>query len=125
MQDEKVTPPLPTRSREASRPRTLDDDSSACATGATRYLIIGVTRQGRTFRPSDWAERLAGVVALFVDERGARTTSGPRHFAGPIVHNGVKSLTIDATLREACPGAFAFLLGFADDNDLTLAACPE
>lgn len=124
MQDEKVTPP-PTRSHEASRPRPIDDDSSACATAATRYLIVGVTRQGRTFRPSDWAERLVGVVALFVDERGTRTTSGPRHFVGPIVHNGVKSLSIDATLRDACPDAFAFLLGFADDNDLTLAVCSQ
>lgn len=124
MQDEKVTPP-PTRSHEASGPRPIDVDSSARATAATRYLIIGVTRQGRTFRPSDWAERLAGVVALFVDERGTRTTSGPRHFAGPIVHNGVKSLSIDATLREACPGAFDFLSGFADDNDLTLDAHSE
>ena len=120
MQDEKVTPP-PTRSHEASRPRPIDDDSSACATAATRYLIIGVTRQGRTFRPSDWAERLAGVVALFVDERGTRMASGPRHFAGPIVRDGIKSLLIDATLRDACPDAFDFLLGFAADNDLILS----
>ena len=120
MQDEKVIPPSPALGGAASQPQPGDDASTACA-AATRYSIAGVTRQGRTFRPSDWAERLAGVVALFVDERGTRMASGPRHFAGPIVRDGIKSLLIDATLRDACPDAFDFLLGFAADNDLILS----
>ena len=28
-------------------------------------FIHGVTRDGRTFRPSDWAERLAGAMSSF------------------------------------------------------------
>ena len=32
----------------------------------SRELFIqGITKDGRTFRPSDWAERLAGVMSIF------------------------------------------------------------
>jgi len=32
---------------------------------AKELYILGITRQGKTFRPSDWAERLAGVMSQF------------------------------------------------------------
>ena len=32
---------------------------------AKEVFIQGVTHSGRTFRPSDWAERLAGVMSQF------------------------------------------------------------
>ena len=28
-------------------------------------VILGVTSEGRAFRPSDWAERLCGVMCAF------------------------------------------------------------
>ena len=28
-------------------------------------FIQGITHEGKTFRPSDWAERLAGVMSSF------------------------------------------------------------
>ncbi|MCG7756344.1 MAG: DUF3579 domain-containing protein, partial [Nitrosomonas sp.] len=33
------------------------------------FLILGVTSEGRPFRPSDWAERLCGALASY-DNRG-------------------------------------------------------
>lgn len=33
------------------------------------FLIRGITHAQKTFRPSDWPERLAGVITLFVGER--------------------------------------------------------
>ena len=30
-----------------------------------RFKIQGITREGKTFRPSDWAERLAGALSSF------------------------------------------------------------
>ncbi|MDE2565997.1 MAG: DUF3579 domain-containing protein, partial [Burkholderiales bacterium] len=30
-----------------------------------QFHIRGLTHEGRTFRPSDWAERLAGVMSPF------------------------------------------------------------
>ncbi|MGE0082712.1 MAG: DUF3579 domain-containing protein, partial [Thiohalomonadaceae bacterium] len=32
-------------------------------------VIKGITRQGRTFRPSDWAQRLATAVATLGPDR--------------------------------------------------------
>ncbi len=32
------------------------------------YFIQGITKEGKTFRPSDWAERLCGVMAQFRPE---------------------------------------------------------
>ena len=29
------------------------------------FLIVGVTLAGRTFRPSDWTDRLAGIMCGF------------------------------------------------------------
>lgn len=36
------------------------------------FVIIGLTRSGKRFRPSDWAERLAGVMAQFGGEPPVR-----------------------------------------------------
>ncbi|RYF33090.1 MAG: DUF3579 domain-containing protein, partial [Comamonadaceae bacterium] len=32
---------------------------------AKHIFVMGVTADGRAFRPSDWAERLAGVMSSF------------------------------------------------------------
>ncbi|MFW9621480.1 MAG: DUF3579 domain-containing protein, partial [Macromonas sp.] len=37
----------------------------AISPSAKEVLIQGVTSNGKTFRPSDWAERLAGVMSQF------------------------------------------------------------
>ena len=41
------------------------------SSSAKEVLIQGITRDGRTFRPSDWAERLAGVMSTFPAGRRA------------------------------------------------------
>ena len=32
---------------------------------STTFIIVGLTKQGKKFRPSDWAERLAGAMSSF------------------------------------------------------------
>ena len=39
-------------------------------------FIQGITRDGRTFRPSDWAERLAGAMSCFRPGGGSRSGIG-------------------------------------------------
>src|SRR5512146_2124975 len=39
--------------------------ASAMSTPPEGVIIKGVTRSGRAFRPSDWAERLCGVLSTF------------------------------------------------------------
>ncbi len=36
---------------------------------STTFIIVGLTKEGRKFRPSDWAERLCGVMSAFGAER--------------------------------------------------------
>jgi hypothetical protein len=90
-------------------------------------FIQGITRDGRTFRPSDWAERLAGAMSCFRPD-GVR--SGIDAFIGysplcvPRVINGVKFVIVNERLREVEPMAWDFVMNFARDNQLQVAeAC--
>lgn len=90
-------------------------------------FIQGLTKDGRTFRPSDWAERLAGAMSCF---RPGRTHGGPGAFIGyspycvPRVINGVKCVIVNEALREIEPMAWDFVMNFARDNELQVAeAC--
>ena len=77
-------------------------------------VIIGASEAGAVFRPSDWAERLCGVIAVFGEDQ--RINYSP--FLQPIVCQGVRSVVIDLQLRELEPAAFEFLMSFARDNEL-------
>ena len=90
------------------------------------FFIMGVTRDGKSFRPSDWAERLCGVLACFRPEgsggRNAHLKYSP--FVRPSVLNGVKSVVVDEALRKLEPLAYHFVMDFARDNDLQVVdAC--
>ena len=78
--------------------------------------IVGITRAGKTFRPSDWAERLCGVVSIFGEDQ--RINYSP--YVKPILSAEVKCVIVDCRLQELNPQAFEFLLGFARDNELRL-----
>jgi hypothetical protein len=90
-----------------------------------QVFIQGITRDGRTFRPSDWAERLAGVMSSF--RPGGATPGSHLSYSPwcvPTVVNGIKCVVVDAALREAEPMAWDFCLNFARDNGLqTAEAC--
>lgn len=82
------------------------------------YTIIGTTRSGKPFRPGDWAERLAGVITLFVKERRPGGSVASTWLAVPFVHGGLKCLGVSAELPRICPEAFEFVMRFAADNEL-------
>jgi Protein of unknown function (DUF3579) len=88
---------------------------------AKQVFIQGVTSAGRTFRPSDWAERLAGVMSQF-RPGGGKAMQGS-HIAYspwcvPTVMNGMKVVIVHTDLRECEPMAWDFVMHFARDNDL-------
>jgi hypothetical protein len=95
------------------------------SSSAKEVFIQGITHDGRTFRPSDWAERLAGVMSSF-RPGGARPGSHLSYspWCVPTVVNGVKSVVVHADLRAHEPMAWDFVMNFARDNDLQVAeAC--
>lgn len=79
-------------------------------------LVLGVTRSGRTFRPSDWAERLAGQFSTFCPDKRLRYSPCVK----PLTIEGMRALLVDMGLAESDPDAFRFLMDFAIDNDLSL-----
>ena len=90
------------------------------------FVILGLTRSGRVFRPSDWAERLCGVLAAFrPPASGAAATQSWSPYAVPGLREGVRCVSIDARLHDLEPLAYRFAASFAADNDLQIAPPDE
>jgi hypothetical protein len=93
---------------------------------ADEFFILGVTNDGKQFRPSDWAERLCGVMSCFRPEgsggRDAHLQFSP--YVTPTMLNGVRAVVVDNKLRSIEPLAYHFVVDFAKDNDLqVIEAC--
>jgi len=85
-----------------------------------QVVILGKTQDGKTFRPSDWAERLCGVMSPFRPGagRGANAHIGYSPYVRPGFQDGVKCVIVDTRLHDIEPMAMKFVLSFATDNDL-------
>ncbi|MDH5650043.1 MAG: DUF3579 domain-containing protein [Gammaproteobacteria bacterium] len=82
-----------------------------------QYLTIqGQTAQGRKFRPSDWAERLCGLLAT--QDRRQRTAYS--RLLKPITRDGVKSVVVAMNLANEQPGLFDQIMHFANSNQLVV-----
>lgn len=98
---------------------TPSPDTSALPTD---FIIQGVTRQGKAFRPSDWADRLCGIMSRFHPNA---SPGYDRHlhyspYVQPALIEGVRSVIVDARLYTLEPMAYHFLRDFARDNDLRI-----
>jgi hypothetical protein len=86
---------------------------------ADKIYILGLSTSGRTFRPSDWAERLAGVMSQF--RPGGRSPA-----AISDIHRGAFQVLSRASgawwWTPSCVNmkalAWDFCMNFAKDNDL-------
>lgn len=93
---------------------------------AKEFVIHGITDDGKQFRPSDWAERLCGVMSHFRPEgAGMASHLGYSPFVRPVLRENVKCVVVDARLREIAPLAFKFVMDFAKDNGLKLESPPN
>lgn len=92
---------------------------------AKHLFIMGITPDGRAFRPSDWAERLAGVMSSF-RPGGARPGDHLSYspWCVPSTVNNIKCVIVDRELREHEVMAWDFVMNFARDNGLQVGeAC--
>jgi Protein of unknown function (DUF3579) len=93
---------------------THDDQNDDIA--RDEIVIRGVTTSGHIFRPSDWAERLAGILSTFdIDNR-----LGYSPYMQPAQVGGIKSVIVSKSLKEIDSRAYGFVLGFARDNNLLI-----
>ena len=94
-----------------------------------QFFIQGVTLAGRTFRPSDWSERLAGALSSFRPKAGPIGAGIGAHigyspYCVPRVIDGIKCVIVNEALRELEPMAWDFVMHFARDNELQVVeAC--
>ena len=84
-----------------------------------QHLIIhGKTLEGQRFRPSDWAERLAGVLSRFQPPGSHLGPLSYSPYAMPRSLDGVPCVVIDHRLRQLEPLAWKFACDFALSNRL-------
>jgi Protein of unknown function (DUF3579) len=86
-----------------------------------QFIIRGQTHDGKTFRPSDWSERLAGAMSCFrpgggIGGIGAYIGYSP--YCVPLVQDGVKCVQVHEALKDIEPMAWDFVMNFARDNQL-------
>ena len=81
---------------------------------SSELIIQGLTKSGKTFRPSDWAERLCGVFSTY----GADHRMSFSPYVKPVTIDGVKCVKVGKALQQSEPAAYNFLLDFARENDL-------
>ena len=86
-----------------------------------QFIIHGVTQEGQRFRPSDWAERLAGVMSRFRPKGSAGCHLSYSPYVVPMLIDGVRCVVVDQRLRDLEPLAWNFVTEFAHDNDLKIS----
>ncbi len=80
------------------------------------WLILGVTPEGRTFRPSDWTERLCGILACHDCQKRWVYSE----YAQPVMHSGQVGVRVISALEHINPDAYQFIMNFARTNRLKL-----
>jgi Protein of unknown function (DUF3579) len=91
------------------------------------FFVQGVTEDGKTFRPSDWAERLAGALSAYRPGgagQGISAYIGYSPYCVPQLVDNIKCVVVDERLRGIEPMAWDFVMNFARDNKLCVVeAC--
>lgn len=82
-------------------------------------VIQGITQNGKKFRPSDWSERLCGVLSSFDQDHRLSYHQWVR----PILADDVRCVAVDRKLEQISESMFHFLMDFAHDNDLRIIDC--
>jgi len=91
-----------------------------------QFYIHGITNAGKLFRPSDWAERLAGAMSSFrpgtrPGAGGIGSFIGYSPYCVPQVIDEVRCVLVSEALRDIEPMAWDFVMNFARDNDLPVS----
>jgi len=68
-------------------------------------VIHGTTNKGKIFRPSDWAERLCGILSSFTKDNRLSYSNWVR----PMLVDNVRCVAVDKKLEEDNPQMFRFL----------------
>jgi hypothetical protein len=81
-----------------------------------KWVIRGVTEEGKKLRPSDWIERISSTLASFGNDHRLQYSNA----VAPCMIDGEKCLVVARNLDEVNPDAYAFIMGFAKSNQLCI-----
>lgn len=82
-----------------------------------KYIIEGVTEEGHKFRPSDWIDRIASMMASYGKSQRLVYSS----LLHPELYKGTKCLIIDTELEVKNPGMFEYVMHFVKSNNLKMS----
>jgi Protein of unknown function (DUF3579) len=92
-------------------------DSAASTFVESDLVIKGLTREGQQFRPSDWSDRLCGVMSAFGADEQLRYSP----LVQPALRDGMRCVIVKKELAALEPRLFKFFLSFAVENELQIA----
>ena len=81
-----------------------------------KWVIRGVTEDGKKLRPSDWIERISSTLASFGKDQRLKYSNS----VAPCVIDGEKCLVVARNLHDINPQAYEFVMGFAKSNQLSI-----
>lgn len=81
-----------------------------------KWVIRGVTEEGKKLRPSDWIERISSTLASFGTDHRLHYSNA----VAPCMIDGEKCLVVARNLNEINPEAYDFVMGFAKSNQLSI-----
>jgi len=78
-------------------------------------IVYSVTNSGRRFRPSDWIQRLTGLMSTFDESKRLKYNEMLR----PVCDiTGVCCMHVSVDLKKTCPELYKHVMRFVADNDL-------
>ena len=77
-------------------------------------VIQGIREDGGKLRPSDWIERISSTLASFGTDGRLQYSKSVQ----PCIVEGERCLVVARGLADSDPGAYQFILEFAQSNQL-------
>jgi len=81
-----------------------------------KWIIRGVTEEGKKLRPSDWIERISSTLASFGADQRLQYSKA----VVPCMIDGEKCLVVARNLSDINPVAYEYVMGFAKSNQLSI-----
>ena len=81
-------------------------------------VVQGITLEGETFEPADWAERLRDSLSSM----GLAKNQNYSSYVRPVLSEGIKCLVVRTSLEAASIQAFKLIKQYIADNRLMVRA---
>ena len=91
-------------------------DKGTVVSNDEKWVIRGVTEEGKKLRPSDWIERISSTLASFGSDQRLQYSTA----VAPCMINGEKCLVVARNLNDVNPDAYEFVMNFAKSNQLSI-----